>query len=94
MQCNFWAEGCDGGWSIFVSLFAESFGLVEESCAPYTANTSIQTCKDFESCPIVAKVKSGGPIGKYFGNSSELEMMKEIRTNGPIVADFEPWVTF
>ena len=79
---------------MFVSLFAESFGLVEESCAPYRANSHLQQCSDFKHCPVVAKVKKGGPIGGFFGAASELEMMKEIRKNGPIVADFEPWVTF
>jgi cathepsin C len=39
LSCNFLTEGCDGGWSIFVGIFAETFGLVEESCASYKANT-------------------------------------------------------
>jgi len=94
MQCNFLAEGCDGGWSIYVSLFAETFGLVDEMCAPYTGDTNQGKCSDYQHCEIIAKVEKGYPIGGYYGNGSELAMMLDLRKNGPIVADFEPWVTF
>jgi len=40
LSCNFMTEGCNGGWSMFVGFFAETFGLVSEECAPYRANTS------------------------------------------------------
>jgi hypothetical protein len=43
---------------------------------------------------VVARVEDMYPIGGYYGNSSEIEMMKEIMKNGPIVADFEPPLTF
>lgn len=94
LNCNFLTEGCDGGWSMFVGFFAESFGLVSEECAPYKASTSNNSCSDHSSCEIIAKVKRASPVGNFYGASSEENMMLEIRKNGPIVADFSPPMTF
>jgi C1A family cysteine protease len=44
MNCNYLNEGCMGGWAIFNGFFAENAGLVEESCAPYKAESSITHC--------------------------------------------------
>ena len=63
LHCNFLTEGCDGGWSMFVGFFAETFGLVSESCAAYKASTDEGKCSDYELCPIVAKVKTANPVG-------------------------------
>jgi ADP-ribosylglycohydrolase len=43
---------------------------------------------------VVVKVKEAYPIGSFYGASSEITMMQEIRKNGPIVADFSPPMTF
>ena len=79
---------------MLVGLFAETFGLVDASCAEYLADTDSQSCSDFKHCDVVAKLKDAYPIGNFYGGSSEKEMMLEIRKNGPIVADFEPPLTF
>ena len=40
MNCNYMNEGCMGGWAAFNGFFAENAGLVEESCAPYNADSN------------------------------------------------------
>jgi hypothetical protein len=82
-------EGCQGGWPIFGGFFAEQFYLPLESCAPYEASTARKKCSDFSSCRKALNVEKSSYIGKFYGGSSELDMMKELRSRGPIVADLE-----
>ena len=55
--------------------------------APYKASTIGDECSTYSQCPKAVKVVKSSYIGDYYGGSSELAMMKEIRTRGPIVAD-------
>jgi C1A family cysteine protease len=57
MSCNYLNEGCRGGWSLLHGYFAESVGLVEESCAQYMGEA--KNCPEVANCPIVARVNKG-----------------------------------
>lgn len=39
LDCNFYVEGCDGGWPILNGFFLEQYSAPLESCAPYQAFT-------------------------------------------------------
>ena len=40
VECSKYSQGCDGGFPYLISgKYAEDFGLVEESCNPYTGLT-------------------------------------------------------
>jgi hypothetical protein len=54
-NCNYLSEGCDGGWAINHGFFAELGGLMPESCAAYTADTT-QSCSAYGFCSPIARV--------------------------------------
>jgi hypothetical protein len=51
-------------------------------------------CSDFSKCEPAVTVEKSGYVGGYYGNSNELEMMKEIRARGPISGDLEVPMSF
>lgn len=79
---------------MFGGFFLEQFGLPLEECAPYYASTFYSKCYDYKDCKKAIKVEKTYYVGGYFGNSSELEMMKEIRSRGPIVGELEVPMSF
>ena len=89
LNCNFFNEGCNGGWPILNGLFAESFWIPLESCAKYDAQTVKHTCSDFSHCEKAVSVEKSYYIGNYYGGSSESAMMREIRSRGPVVGDLD-----
>lgn len=89
MDCNFINEGCHGGWGFFDGLFLEQFGAAAESCAPYIASSSPEGCGKWSSCPKVAGVSDTYYVGnRHYGGMSEQDMIKEVRSRGPILVDF------
>ena len=63
--------------------------MVSEECAPYLGKTKGDSCKNYEQCQAVAKIKQSYLVGGGWGNTSEKKMMKEILRNGPINGDFQ-----
>ena len=93
VSCNFYTEGCDGGYPTLVNKFISEFDLVTESCFPFTATN--QSCKNVcASSSEVYSVSDYYYIGGYYGASDEERMMKEIRARGPIIGNFEPPMDF
>lgn len=95
INCNFYNQGCDGGYPFLVEKFANEYELVEDSCMPYHASNG--KCED--SCDVsqLAKTYHVGEyrfIGGSYGKSNEREMMIELKENGPIVVSFEPQYDF
>ncbi|MRB67810.1 hypothetical protein GH825_31125, partial [Bacillus thuringiensis] len=40
VECSEYSQGCDGGFPYLIGgKYAEDFGLVEESCRPYSAKS-------------------------------------------------------
>eukprot|EP00347_Sterkiella_histriomuscorum_P015978 403354969 len=94
IDCNFYTEGCDGGWPLLNGFFAQDFSIPLESCSPYKAYTFGNKCSDHKECQGVVKVEKAGYIGGSYGSSNELMMMKELRARGPIVSDLNVPLSF
>ena len=93
LSCNFWTEGCGGGWPILTMIFANAFHLVSSECASY-AVPDVPSCDTFSECEPIATVSEYGFVGGAYGAGSEAQMMKELRARGPITAEFEPGMSF
>jgi cathepsin C len=95
LSCSFYTEGCDGGYPVLVMKFIEEFGLVPESCFPYSE--SVQSCHevcDLESLPYSISVKDYGYVGGFYGGASEELIMKELRARGPMTISLNPTADF
>jgi hypothetical protein len=77
---------CDGGFPYLVGKYGQDFGFLEESCLPYQphrAECSWQ-CKQ----PTIWYTTNYNYVGGAYGKCSEVAMMKEIQTNGPVIVGF------
>ena len=90
------AEGCHGGWGYFDSLFLEQYGAVEKSCGhEYQGSLSAGGCSTWSDCKAVAGVEDTYYVGRdFYGGMSEEDMVKEVRTRGPILFDFNAGISF
>ena len=86
LSCNFYSEGCDGGYPILVAKFLSEFELVPKKCFEYTAtnNKCSNVCDNYQLYPLKYKVSEYGYLGGFYGGTNEILMMKEIRARGPI----------
>lgn len=89
---SFYTEGCDGGYPVLLGKFGKEFGLASTQCADtYDASSgvsgnSINMC-NLDSQPKKYYVSDYGYIGGYYGNSSEADMVRELRARGPILGN-------
>jgi len=65
LMCNYMAEGCSGGLSIFDGYLAEYGHLTTEECAPYQANTKGDSCGAYKDCPAYAKINKSTYLRGY-----------------------------
>lgn len=85
ISCNFYSEGCDGGFPILVAKFLNEFEIVPESCFEYTAtNDKCSNVCDYQKNKKRYTVNKYGYLGGAYSKTSEADMMKEIRARGPI----------
>ena len=85
ISCNFYTEGCKGGYPILVGKFFNEFELIPESCFPYEArNVDCRRRCDNSGNKRKYFVSNYGYLGGYYGATNEELMMKEIRARGPI----------
>jgi cathepsin C len=97
IACNFYSEGCEGGYPILVGKFFSEFEIVPESCFPYSFNPSTPKCKevcDYTRLPKKYTVSKYGYVGGAYGATSEVDMMKELRARGPIPGSIKVPVSF
>jgi len=93
VSCAIYTEGCKGGYPILVGKFAHEFELVPDGCMNYEGRD--ESCS--KRCdPSVYKnkytVSRYEYLGGYYGGTSELLMMKEIRARGPMPGNISvPW---
>lgn len=93
LACNFYTEGCAGGYATLVARFISEFGVPLDECVPYQAN-------DFYcdlSCPDNSTwigIDSYGYLGGFHGACTEELMRKELRARGPFVVSIEPNLDF
>ena len=85
ISCNFYSEGCDGGYPILVGKFLSEFEIIPRECFEYTqSNNKCSNVCDYEQYPKKYIVSDYGYLGGFYGGTSEVMMMKEIRARGPI----------
>merc|ERR1711871_23647 len=91
VSCSMTNQGCAGGYPFLVGKHAHDFGIVPEKCMYYQAGD-----RDDASCShrcqhptALYKTKGYGYVGGYYGACSEVEMMRELYANGPIVVGFQ-----
>lgn len=93
LGCNFYDEGCDGGFPLTVAKFASEFTLVEDKCYTnkcgkrdftLTDDYSKSCCSKCESESNTYSVDSYSYVGGYYGGTSEFEIMREVLTRGPV----------
>jgi C1A family cysteine protease len=93
LACSFYTEGCQGGYPFLVAKFFNEFEVIPETCAPYNPNNV--DCKnicDYTKNPIKYFVSKYEYLGGFYGATSEIEMIKEIRARGPIPGNMSvPW---
>ena len=95
LSCNFYAEGCEGGYPIMVGKFFHEFEIVPEECFEYTQSTNqCSNVCDYTKYPKKYYVGDYGYIGGYYGALNEVLMMKEIRARGPIPGNIIVPLTF
>jgi len=93
ISCNFYSEGCDGGYPVLVGKFLNEFEVVPESCMPYkAANTQCSTVCDYTKNPKKYTVSKYGYLGGFYPGSSEADILKELRARGPMPGNIRvPW---
>lgn len=83
-------QGCIGGFAFQnAGRYASTFGVVDESCAPY--NPSDRTCPDTTGCQRTYASSDYEYLGGYYGATTTdggAAMMTELATNGPIAIGF------
>jgi C1A family cysteine protease len=93
VSCNFYTEGCKGGYPILVGKFLSEFEIVPESCFPYEAK-DVKCSKRCDNSLSKRKyfVSRYEYLGGFYGATNEELMMKEIRARGPMPGNIlVPW---
>ena len=87
LSCNFYSEGCDGGFPVLLGKFFHEFEVIPKEWFELTKQTGqCQGYCDYEK--IYSKkyvVSDYGYIGKFYTGTNEVAMLKELRARGPIL---------
>nr|CAD7256486.1 unnamed protein product [Timema shepardi] len=91
VSCSHLAQGCAGGFPYLIAgKYGKEFGVVEETCIPYSGrddNCPLKTCADRH---YTAEYRY---VGGYYGACNEEEMLLAIQ-RGPIAVSFEVYEDF
>lgn len=91
VSCSEYSQGCDGGFPYLIGKYVQDFGIVDESCFPYTATNS--PCNLPANCGRMYTAEYGY-VGGFYGGCSETAMMLELVKNGPIGVALEVYPDF
>lgn len=75
-------------------FFLEQFYTTSESCSKYLGSTKEKACSEYKDCDPVAKVANVRYIGNHYGGMAEIDLMKELRANGPFLMDLQVPASF
>ncbi|KAM4628275.1 dipeptidyl peptidase 1-like [Polymixia lowei] len=91
LSCSQYSQGCKGGFPYLIGKYIQDFGIVDESCFPYTGKdspcTTPQTCSRLYTADY-------SYVGGFYGGCSETAMMQELVDNGPISVAFMVYPDF
>ncbi|XP_017286474.1 dipeptidyl peptidase 1 [Kryptolebias marmoratus] len=91
VSCSEYSQGCDGGFPYLIGKYTQDFGIVEESCFPYTAKDS--PCGVPQSCGRRYTAEYSY-VGGFYGGCSQTAMMLEVVKNGPVGVALEVYPDF
>lgn len=91
VSCSEYSQGCDGGFPYLIGKYVQDFGIVDESCFPYTGSDSL--CTVPKSCKRIYTADYNY-VGGFYGGCSEEAMMLELVKNGPMGVAFEVYSDF
>ncbi|XP_038123906.1 dipeptidyl peptidase 1 [Cyprinodon tularosa] len=91
VSCSEYSQGCDGGFPYLIGKYVQDFGIVDESCFPYTAKDS--PCDLPQNCGQMYTAEYGY-VGGFYGGCSEVAMMTELVNNGPMAVALEVYPDF
>ncbi|ELW68926.1 dipeptidyl peptidase 1 isoform X1 [Tupaia chinensis] len=92
VSCSQYAQGCEGGFPYLIAgKYAQDFGLVEESCFPYTGTDA--PCKMKKDC-IRYYSSEYHYVGGFYGGCNEALMKLELVHHGPMAVAFEVYDDF
>lgn len=91
VSCSEYSQGCDGGFPYLIGKYVQDFGIVDESCFPYTGTNS--PCNLPANCGRMYTAEYGY-VGGFYGGCSETAMMLELVKNGPIGVALEVYPDF
>jgi C1A family cysteine protease len=97
LSCNFYSEGCEGGFPFLVGKFFNDFEIIPEKDFPSSSNPSRPKCselRDFTKNKKKYTVSKYEYLGGHYGVTSEIDMMKELRARGPIPGSIKVPVPF
>ncbi|CDW52255.1 CathepsinC exc and Peptidase C1 domain containing protein [Trichuris trichiura] len=95
LNCSPYAQGCDGGFPFLIAgKHAEDFGMVTESCEPYTAhqfpcrnNRDVTPCERYYATNYQY-------VGGYYGASNEDLIKLAVYHNGPVAVGIQVYPDF
>ena len=89
VSCSKYSQGCEGGFPYLIAgKYGQDFGVVEESCFPYTGNDTTSCQTETPGC-LRYRTAEYHYIGEFYGGCNEALMMDELVRNGPIAISFE-----
>ncbi|XP_014325848.1 dipeptidyl peptidase 1 [Xiphophorus maculatus] len=91
VSCSEYSQGCDGGFPYLIGKYVQDFGIVDESCFPYTAKDT--PCGVPANCGKMYTAEYGY-VGGFYGGCSETAMMLELVNNGPMAVALEVYPDF
>jgi cathepsin C len=94
LDCSFYNQGCDGGYSLLVSKFFKEFDMIPTECYKTVyPKQCYQKCTD-QKARLKLSVSDYYYTGGAYGESNESNIMKEVYENGPISVSLEPHYSF
>ncbi|XP_054454087.1 dipeptidyl peptidase 1 [Anoplopoma fimbria] len=91
VSCSEYSQGCDGGFPYLIGKYVQDFGIVDESCFPYTGMDS--PCGVPQNCRRTYTAEYSY-VGGFYGGCNEMAMMSELVKNGPMGVAFEVYPDF
>jgi len=93
--CSEYNQGCGGGYGILLAKWSEDVGLLPATCMRYNAAGTCKLECDLDSLGKRHRAGNHRYVGgSYQGHTNEQAMMKELKTNGPMVIGIEPTEDF
>ncbi|KAF4669776.1 hypothetical protein FOL47_002363 [Perkinsus chesapeaki] len=87
LACSWYNQACNGGLEVLALRHAQEVGIIEDSKLPYTSDRGqVRECpKDaFKDSDEVWFAKDYGYVGGFYGQCSELQIMRNLYEFGPL----------